>query len=157
MRKITEIILHTSATPEGKDFKAADIDRWHKEKGWKCIGYNFVIDLDGKIEYGRPLYMSGAHTIGHNANSIGICYIGGVTNDGKQTPKDTRTTMQKESMYSLVYQLLKTYDLTLKDVRCHNEFAAKACPCFKIEQFREEYNNWLNDWMRLKEAEKEQS
>ena len=70
MRKITEIILHTSATPEGKDFRAKDIDEWHRKKGWKCIGYNYVIDLDGKVEDGMPLYMVGAHTTGHNKNSI---------------------------------------------------------------------------------------
>ena len=155
MRKITEIILHCSATPEGKEFKAADIDRWHKANGWKMIGYNYVIDIDGKIEDGRPLYMSGAHTIGHNSNSIGICYIGGVTNDGKQTPKDTRTLLQKESMYSLVHQLLEYYNLSIKDVHCHNEFANKACPSFKIEQFRKEYNEWIDAWYRLKEMEKE--
>lgn len=153
MRKITEIILHCSATPEGKNFKAADIDRWHKAKGWKCIGYNYVIDLDGKIEDGRPLEMTGAHTIGHNSNSIGICYIGGV--DGKNNPKDTRTVPQKESMFSIVRQLMMAYGLTLKDVHCHNEFAAKACPSFKIEQFREEYEEWLYYYFKLKEEENE--
>ena len=153
MRQITEIILHCSATPEGKNFKAADIDRWHKAKGWKCIGYNYVIDLDGTIEEGRPLEMTGAHTIGHNSNSIGICYIGGI--DGKNAPKDTRTIPQKESLFALVRQLMLTYKLTLKDVHCHNEFANKACPSFKIEQFRTEFEEWLYYYLRLKEEEKE--
>ena len=116
MKKITEIILHCSATPEGKDYRAKDIDRWHKANGWKMIGYNYVIDLDGKVEDGRPLYMSGAHTVGHNSNSIGICYIGGVTNDGKQKAKDTRTMQQKESMYALVHQLLANLNLSIRDV-----------------------------------------
>lgn len=155
MKKITEIILHCSATPEGKDYRAKDIDRWHKANGWKMIGYNYVIDLDGKVEDGRPLYMSGAHTVGHNSNSIGICYIGGVTNDGKQKAKDTRTMAQKETMYSLVHQLLANFNLSIKDVHCHNEYAKKACPSFTIEQFRKEYNEWLNAYYRLKEAEKE--
>lgn len=151
MRKITEIILHCSATPEGKDFRAADIDRWHRQKGWKCIGYNYVIDLDGKVEGGRSLEMSGAHTIGHNDKSIGICYIGGI--DGKSNPKDTRTIPQKESMFALVRQLLLAFNLTIKDVHCHNEFANKACPSFKIEQFRKEYEDWLYSFYRLKEEE----
>ena len=94
MRKINEIIVHCSATPEGKDFHASDIDRWHKAQGWKCIGYNYVIDLDGTVEPGRPLNEIGAHTVGHNSNSIGICYIGGCAKDGR-TPKDTRTPEQK--------------------------------------------------------------
>ena len=152
MRNITEIILHCSATPEGKDFRAADIDRWHRAKGWKCIGYNYVIDLDGTIEGGRSLEMTGAHTIGHNANSIGICYIGGI--DGKSVPKDTRTVPQKESMFALVRQLLLAFNLTLKDVHCHNEFANKACPSFSIEQFRKEYEDWLYAFYRLKEESK---
>ena len=153
MRKITEIILHCSATPEGRDFRASDIDRWHRQKVWKCIGYNYVIDLDGKVEGGRSLEMSGAHTIGHNDKSIGICYIGGI--DGKNNPKDTRTIPQKESMFALVRQLMLTYKLTLKDVHCHNEFANKACPSFKIEQFREEYEEWLYYYFKLKEEENE--
>lgn len=147
MRKITEIILHCSASPEGKDFRAADIDRWHRQKGWKCVGYNFIVDIDGTVEDGRPLYMTGAHTIGHNKNSIGICYIGGLEKDGKKA-KDTRTPEQKKSMYLLVYQLLNQFELSIKDVHCHNEFAAKACPSFKIEQFRKEYEDWLQDYLR---------
>lgn len=153
MRKITEIILHCSATQEGKDFRAADIDRWHRQKGWKCIGYNYVIDLDGKIEVGRSLEMSGAHTIGHNDKSIGICYIGGV--DSNKNPKDTRTIQQKESMFELVKQLLLKFNLTIKDVHCHNEFANRACPSFKIEQFRKEYEEWLQDYLIYKEKLKE--
>ena len=74
--KTTKIILHCSATPEGKDYKAADIDRWHKQQKWECIGYHKVIDLDGTIEDGRPIDMIGAHCSGYNSESIGICYIG---------------------------------------------------------------------------------
>ena len=155
MRKINEIILHCSATPEGKDFRAADIDRWHKKQGWKCIGYNYVIDLDGKVEEGRPLSMTGAHTVGHNQNSIGVCYIGGVEKDNVKKAKDTRTISQKESMYALVYQLLNLYNLSIANVHCHNEFAAKACPSFKIDQFRAEYNKWLTDYLIYKEKSKE--
>lgn len=156
MRRITEIILHCSATPEGKDYKAEDIRRWHVQgNGWKDIGYNYVIDLDGTIENGRPLWMNGAHTVGHNANSIGICYIGGTEKNTTKKAKDTRTIAQKESMYALVFQLLSLYNLSINDVHCHNEFAAKACPSFKIDQFREEYNAWLTDYYRMKEMEKE--
>lgn len=155
MKKINEIILHCSATPEGKDYRAEDIDRWHKAQGWKMIGYNFVIDLDGMIERGRPLTMDGAHTIGHNKNSIGICYIGGVEKDNPKKPKDTRTIAQRESMFALVYQLLQLYDLSIKDVHCHNEFANKACPSFKIEQFREEFNEWVDKYLKLKEIDRE--
>ena len=154
MRKINEIILHCTASKEGQDFKAADIRRWHVQgNGWRDIGYHFVVDLDGTIEKGRPIEMAGAHTIGHNANSIGVVYVGGISSDGK--PKDTRTQKQKESMYLLVYQLLNQFGLSIKDVTAHYMFANKACPCFKIEDFRKEYEEWLQDYLRYKEKLKE--
>ena len=73
MRKITEIIVHCSATPEGKDYTVQDIDRWHRARGFKCIGYHYVIYRDGSIHNGRPVEQTGAHCQKHNANSIGIC------------------------------------------------------------------------------------
>ena len=94
MRKINEIIVHCAATPEGKNFKAADIDRWHRERKMKCIGYHYVVDLDGTVEPGRPESEIGAHCLGHNQYSIGVCYVGGLAAYGK-TPKDTRTPTQK--------------------------------------------------------------
>lgn len=139
-RKIKEIILHCSATAEGKNFHASDIDRWHKAQGWKGIGYNYVIDLDGTIEIGRSLDEIGAHTTGHNSYSIGICYIGGVAKDGK-TAKDTRTADQKIAMYSLLHDLLTIYPNA--EVHCHYEFAKKACPSFKLETLQREYQTWL--------------
>ena len=96
MRKISEIIVHCAATPEGKAFTVADIDAWHKKRGFRCIGYHFVIYLDGSVHKGRAIEEVGAHCLGHNANSIGICYIGGCATNGK-TPKDTRTEAQKQS------------------------------------------------------------
>lgn len=128
MRKITEIIIHCSATVEGKDFTARDIDRWHRQRGFQMIGYNYIIRIDGTIEIGRPMEMVGAHCVGHNRNSIGICYIGGLSSDGK--PKDTRTKEQKESLRALIEQLREEFpEVTLHG---HNEFANKACPCFRI-------------------------
>lgn len=140
MRKITELILHCSATKEGANYKAKDIDKWHKNQGWKCIGYNYVIDLDGTVEDGRNIEDIPAHCTGHNKNSIGICYIGGCDNNMKA--KDTRTPQQKQSMYNLVKNLLNKYGLSLNDVHCHNEYANKACPSFNIKDFRNEYTKW---------------
>lgn len=128
MRTILEIIIHCSATVEGKDFSVKDIDRWHKLRGFKMVGYHFVIRLDGTIEQGRPLEMIGAHCTGHNAHSIGICYIGGLDKSGK--PKDTRTQVQKDVLWSLVKSLQKQYPQAT--LHGHNEFANKACPCFKV-------------------------
>lgn len=115
MRKINEIIVHCSATAEGKDFKAADIDRWHKERGFGAkyggktyhIGYHYVIDLNGLVETGRPEELTGAHCKGHNSLSIGVCYIGGLASDGK-TAKDTRTLEQKDALVNLLMHLKNT-------------------------------------------------
>ena len=100
MRKITEIIIHCSATKEGMDFTVEDIDRWHRKRGFNGIGYHFVIYRDGSIHAGRSKNLIGAHCKGHNAHSIGICYVGGLSTDGK--PKDTRTAAQKASLRALV-------------------------------------------------------
>lgn len=142
MRKISEIILHCSATPEGKDFKAKDIRKWHKERGWQDIGYHFVVDLDGTIEKGRDIDKIGAHCLNHNANSIGICYIGGC--DKQMNAKDTRTQEQKEALLDLVFLLMQQYHIPLDKVKGHYTYSAKACPCFTNEQFYREFNAAFN-------------
>lgn len=127
MRKINEIIVHCTATPEGKDFTVADIDRWHKSNGWEGVGYHWVVYLDGSAHAGRREDKAGAHCKGHNANSIGVCYIGGVAGDGK-TPKDTRTEAQKQALKKLLIRLKKKYPGAV--IHGHRDFAAKACPSF---------------------------
>ena len=135
MRKINEIIVHCAATPEGKNFKAADIDRWHRERKMKCIGYHYVVDLDGTVEPGRSESEIGAHCLGHNKNSIGVCYVGGLAADGK-TPKDTRTAAQKEALLALLKKLRAKYPNA--SIHGHRDFAAKACPSFDATR---EYKN----------------
>lgn len=135
MRKITEIIIHCSATPEGRKVTIDQIDRWHKERGFKKIGYHYVIYLDGSIHEGRKEEEIGAHTVGHNANSIGICYVGGCAKDGR-TPKDTRTDAQKNAICGLLSELVKKYPNA--SIHGHREFANKACPCFDVKA---EYKN----------------
>ena len=130
MRSITQIIIHCSATPEGKDFSVSDIDRWQRQRGFKIVGYHYVIRLDGTIEQGRPLEMIGAHCTGHNAHSIGICYIGGLDRSGK--PKDTRTQVQKDVLWSLVKSQQKRFPSAT--VHGHREFANKTCPCFEVKE-----------------------
>ena len=131
MRTINELIIHCSATAEGKDFTAADIDRWHRAQGWSCIGYHFVIRLDGTVEPGRSIDKAGAHCSGHNANSLGICYIGGLAPDGK-TPKDTRTPAQRLSLRNLITTLRHIYPGIA--LHGHRDYANKACPCFDVRK-----------------------
>ena len=135
MRNINKIIVHCSATPEGKAFSVADIRRWHLQRGFADIGYHFVIYLDGSVHVGRELAKAGAHCKGQNKNSIGVCYIGGVATDG-QTPKDTRTDTQKASLVKLITELRQQFPNA--SVHGHREFAIKACPCFDAHK---EYND----------------
>lgn len=128
MREINKIIIHCSATKEGWNYKAKDIDAWHRERGFTGIGYHFVIDLNGKVEIGRPVEQAGAHASGHNAQSIGICYIGGLDANGKA--KDTRTEEQKTALRTLIVRLKKKYPKA--EVIGHNEIAKKDCPCFNV-------------------------
>lgn len=127
MRKINKIIVHCSATPEGREVTVEEIDKWHKANGWKGIGYHYVVYLDGSIHEGRDEKEVGAHCAGQNTNSIGICYIGGVEADGK-TPKDTRTEAQKKSLLELLKKLKEKYPNAT--IHGHREFASKACPSF---------------------------
>ena len=132
MRKINEIIVHCAATREGRDFTVEDITRWHKARGFATIGYHYVIYRDGSIHEGRPLEQIGAHCVGHNKHSIGICYIGGCASDGK-TPKDTRTPEQKEALLALLRRLKAQFPNAT--IHGHRDFAAKACPSY--DAFRE--------------------
>lgn len=128
MRAIDTIVIHCSATPAGKDYTARDIDRWHKNRGWKGIGYHFVIRLDGTIELGRPLAEVGAHVKGHNKHSIGICYIGG----GYKEPQDTRTVPQVHALRALALSLKSLFP-DAKVVGHRDLYAGKACPSFDVK------------------------
>ena len=126
-RIIKEIIVHCSATPEGKDFTVLDIKKWHLERGFSDIGYHYVIYRDGSINKGRDESNIGAHCTGHNSYSIGVCYVGGVAKDGK-TAKDTRTDAQKKSLLSLLRNLKMKYPQA--SIHSHKDYANKACPSF---------------------------
>lgn len=129
MRTIDKIIIHCTATPEGRTVSVADVTAWHKQRGFSTIGYHYLIGLKGEVWVGRPEYQIGAHCEGHNATSIGVCYVGGLATDGK-TAKDTRTAAQRASLDTLIKQLKTKYPKAT--VHGHNEFSAKACPSFRV-------------------------
>jgi N-acetylmuramoyl-L-alanine amidase len=129
MRTLNRIILHCTATPEGKHFDVATIRKWHLERGWKDIGYHYVIYLDGSVHEGRPVEKVGAHTSGHNEDSIGVVYVGGVDKKGKA--KDTLNESQEVALVNLIQALRAEYgELSLHG---HNEYANKACPSFNVK------------------------
>jgi len=131
MRKIDKIFIHCSATPEGRDIKMETIKSWHvKGRGWRDIGYHFVIELDGTLKVGRPMEQMGAGVKGHNANSIHVCYVGGI--DKNKKAKDTRTEEQRETLNTMIGRLVEQYPDA--SVHGHNEFANKACPSFDVQK-----------------------
>jgi N-acetylmuramoyl-L-alanine amidase len=142
MRQLTEIIIHCAATspdwmkdkPIGD--KVAEIDRWHKDRGWSGIGYHYVIDRTGVFERGRPLDKVGAHVKGHNTGTIGICLIGGHGSSANDDFFDHFTGAQDRALRDLIRQLQSDHP-TITKVTGHNEYAAKACPGFRVAP-------WLN-------------
>lgn len=142
MRIKTEfVIVHCSATPPAMDIGAAEIDRWHRQKGWRKIGYHYVIRRDGVVEPGRDLADAGAHCIGYNHLSVGICLVGGVdkAKDGKA--ENNFTPEQWVALRHLVGTLTQQY----KDafVVGHRDLqAGKDCPSFDVKQW---VDSVLND------------
>lgn len=135
-RKINMLIVHCTATKEGKEYSSDTISSWHKERNFsyylnekgekKYTGYHYMIHLDGTIEVCRPENVRGCHVAGYNEKSIGIVYVGGLDANGKV--KDTRTPAQKMALICLLKQLKAKYPSAT--IHGHKEFAAKACPCF---------------------------
>ncbi len=132
MRKIDKIIIHCTATPEGRITTVADVTTWHKQRGFNTIGYHYLVGLNGEIWKGRDENVIGAHCEGKNATSVGVCYVGGLSKDGK-TAKDTRTASQNASLLKLIRDLKVKYPLAT--IHGHNEFAHKACPSFDVKSW----------------------
>lgn len=142
MRKIDLIVLHCSATPPDVNLTAQDLEREHRRRGFDGCGYHYYVRRDGQICSMRPVEKAGAHVRGYNANSIGVCYEGGLDAQGR--PADTRTPEQRHSLRVLIRVLLKDYPgcrvvghRDLSPDRNGNgvvepEEWLKACPCFDV-------------------------
>ena len=135
MRPITRIILHCSASLAGIDLRASDIKAYHTNpisqggRGWKHPGYHYVVRLDGTIEKLLDEKYVSNGVKGYNQDSIHICYIGGLNKQGK--PANTLTAKQRASIAALLHDLRTRYPTAT--LHGHNEFAAKACPCFRVK------------------------
>jgi N-acetyl-anhydromuramyl-L-alanine amidase AmpD len=138
-RKIEKIIIHCSATKPTQDVGSKEIRSWHMAKGWKDIGYHFVVRRDGKIELGRKLDVRGAHARGHNSTSIGVCYIGGVDENNK--PEDNRTEQQLDSLEFLVSLLWAMFPDADVMGHCDLPEVTKACPCFDVKNWLESFGD----------------
>ncbi len=143
MRKIKEIFIHCSYTPASMDIGVKEIKKWHtdeppKGNGWSDIGYHFVIRRDGTVEKGRGVSKAGAHALGWNANSIGVCLVGGKR--GKRAQFNF-TDLQMDALEGTVGSLCGKYKLQLTDVHGHNEVSKKLCPCFDVQAYFNGHEN----------------
>ena len=119
MRKIDKIIIHCTATPEGRAVTIEEVRRWHvKGNGWSDIGYHYLIDINGCVNYG------------FNTGSIGLAYVGGT--DAQGLAKDTLTNAQRYATQDLIDALRLVISPELS-VHGHNEFSKKACPSFNVK------------------------
>ena len=149
MARLRYLVIHCTATPEGREVTAADIRHWHTDpvsrggRGWRQVGYTDLIHLDGRVERlvrnnedmeVDPWEVTNG-AAGYNALSRHIVYAGGCAADGK-TPKDTRTPAQRKALEAYV----KDFHRRFPAVRIvgHNELAAKACPSFSVKQWLRE-------------------
>ena len=158
MNKIDAIVVHCSATRAGQDIGKKEITQMHLQRGLSTIGYNYIIRLDGTIEVGRSLQIDGAHCnskgfsgVSYNKHSIGICYIGGLDENGNAA--DTRTDAQKKALRGLITKLIKQYP-DIKEILGHRDTSPdldgdgivekhewiKMCPCFDTKK---EYSDLL--------------
>jgi len=134
-RKETDyIVIHCSATkPSMSHVDAKEIDRWHRQRGWRKIGYHFVIRRDGVVEEGRELGEVGAHAKGFNSKSVGICLVGGIDDEGN--PENNYTDEQWKSLEELVNQMLLPYPDAEVLGHCDLPDVKKACPCFDVREW----------------------
>lgn len=129
-RPLNRIVIHCAATRPSMDIGKAEITKWHVTRGWRTIGYHFVIRRNGDIEQGRPIVETGAHVENHNRDSIGICLVGGITEQGKPRPEANFTPDQWAALGGIVKILTKSYP-TITTVLGHRDLdPMKACPCF---------------------------
>lgn len=140
VRQINKIVVHCSDSPDGRDDRMMDIDRWHKERGFGGVpvasggktrlvycGYHFVICIDGTVEIGRPESAVGAHVKGHNAKSIGVCWIG-----RKKIGVD-----QRDALLTILNSLMNKYGLMPTAIFGHKELdPGKTCPNLDMSDLR---------------------
>lgn len=129
MRPLTEIIVHCTGTRPDASTTVDVVRKYHMQhNGWRDIGYHFLIYTDGTVHAGRPIAQIGAHCSGHNDKTIGICYVGGISQIG--TAFDTRTPEQRMALRNLIATLKATYPNISKVSSHHDYNSAKPCPCF---------------------------
>jgi len=125
------ITVHCSATPPEQEVDVAEIRQWHKKRGWRDVGYHFVIRRSGDVELGRPLSQTGAHVKGHNKGNIGVCLVGGC--NAEQQPEDNFTLAQRKALFGLMTALQEQFLISDENVKGHKDWGVnKACPVMRL-------------------------
>lgn len=132
VRTINQIVVHYTATPENRHVTVQQIDQWHRARGWKKIGYHYVIYLDGSVNEGRKESEIGAHVKNHNRNSIGVCFVGGLK-EGQKGGSNTMNAAQESALIKLLKDLTKRYSGAV--VLGHKDLQATQCPAFDVRSW----------------------
>lgn len=136
MRQIDEHIIHCSATQPTwakgapTTTKIDEIRRWHTGQGWSDIGYHYVIDRDGTTLPGRPVERMGAGVRGRNEKTIHTCLIGGHGSSADDDFREHFTPAQDAALRAHIRDIDRTFGTLY--LSGHNEYAAKACPGFRV-------------------------
>jgi N-acetylmuramoyl-L-alanine amidase len=137
MRPITKLILHCSASPDNMDIGVKEITEWHIERGFKTIGYHYVIRRGGLVQRGRQDEEIGAHCKGHNTTSIGICLVG----------QDKYTPEQGQALHSLFTLLWGRYPKA-KAYGHYELDSGKTCPNLAMPKVRDALINSTEDLLK---------
>ena len=130
--KTNMVVVHCSATRADMDIGVAEIDKWHKDRGFYMIGYHDVIRRDGSVEQGRDIDEVGAHVKGHNSESVGVCMVGGY--DKKNRPENNFTEAQFKSLRRLLRFYKVKYPKAIIVGHCELD-DGKPCPCFDVQSW----------------------
>lgn len=153
--RINWLVIHATATPPSMDIGADEINQWHLERGWRGIGYHYVIRRNGIIEKGRKDDVQGAHVLGHNEDSLGITLVGGVKQSDKKTPEDNFTKKQMDSLEGLMKDLKRRYpSATIIGHNGFPEHKSRGCPCFDWHSWRDSFympDDWYDEVKTIRE------
>lgn len=136
LETISYIVIHCSATRHSEIISIDDLREDHLCRGFDDIGYHWIINIDGTIKKGRSVKFQGAHCRGYNDKSIGICYIGGLDDNG--IPTNTMTSNQEKALVTLCTQIKAKYANI--QIIGHNQVSDKECPCFDVKELINKHN-----------------
>lgn len=135
--KVEYLVIHCAATRPSMDVGVAEIRKWHLQRGFFDIGYHYVIRRDGTVEKGRMDNVPGAHVEGYNGKSLGICLVGGVSQDDINVAENNFTDAQFATLRTQLHILKQSYP-NAKIVGHRDLNKGKACPSFDVKE-------WLAD------------